>query len=233
MATLTRQIQEALKTKGFDPGPIDGMMGPKTEAAIIAFKKSRGLAARPYVGPITLEKLGLPTGPVADELPWMAEATKYMGYHEITNNLALRKFLKSDGATLGDPAKLPWCGDFVETCIKLTLPNEPFIGKLAVNPYWALNWAEFGEASVAKYGALGVFKRTGGGHVGFLVGQDTAKNRWRVRGGNQANSVSDTWIGGGGVTLVAIRKPVTWRQDLPDIPMMDAKGNIVSSGDLS
>ena len=28
-----RQLQQSLKDKGFDPGPIDGIMGPKTQAA--------------------------------------------------------------------------------------------------------------------------------------------------------------------------------------------------------
>jgi len=35
----------------------DGVMGPATEKAIIACKKWAGLQARPYIGPITLEKL--------------------------------------------------------------------------------------------------------------------------------------------------------------------------------
>jgi peptidoglycan hydrolase-like protein with peptidoglycan-binding domain len=29
-----KQLQQALKDKGFDPGPIDGIKGPRTEAAI-------------------------------------------------------------------------------------------------------------------------------------------------------------------------------------------------------
>ena len=35
--------QEALKQKGFDPGPADGMMGPKTQAALKEFQKSEQL----------------------------------------------------------------------------------------------------------------------------------------------------------------------------------------------
>jgi hypothetical protein len=27
-------------------------------------------------------------------------------------------WLKRDGRSLGDPSKNPWCGDFVETCIR-------------------------------------------------------------------------------------------------------------------
>ncbi len=36
-------IQKALKTKGFDPGAMDGKMGPGTAAALKAFQSSRGL----------------------------------------------------------------------------------------------------------------------------------------------------------------------------------------------
>lgn len=36
-------IQTALNNKGFDPGTIDGKMGPGTAAALKAFQKSRGL----------------------------------------------------------------------------------------------------------------------------------------------------------------------------------------------
>jgi len=36
-------IQNALKDKGFDPGAIDGKMGPGTAAALKAFQKSHGL----------------------------------------------------------------------------------------------------------------------------------------------------------------------------------------------
>ncbi len=36
-------IQKALKTKGFDPGKMDGKMGPGTAAALKAFQSSRGL----------------------------------------------------------------------------------------------------------------------------------------------------------------------------------------------
>lgn len=226
-----KKLQRRLLELGFDPKGVDGVIGPDTEKAIVAFKKSVGLAARPYVGPITLEALfgkDAPTTPVA-ALPWMAEITKYMGYHEITNNATLRKWLKSDGATLGDPAKLPWCGDCIETAIKLSLPNEPFTGNLKKNPYWALNWAKFGEKSDMRYGTVGAFKRPSGGHVAFIVGYDPKRKRLRVRGGNQSNSVSDTWIEES--RLVAIRKPKTWKEELPPIPIMDSRGQIVSTNE--
>lgn len=38
-----RKAQEALKKAGFDPGPINGLMGDKTRKAIRSFQKSKGL----------------------------------------------------------------------------------------------------------------------------------------------------------------------------------------------
>ncbi len=126
------------------------------------------------------------------DLPWMIEARKVMGLHEVRDNAALSKWLKSEGKTLGNPAKLPWCGDFVDTAIALSLPTEPRPGPLGQNPYWALNWLHFGKPCGEVYGAVVAFKRPGGGHVGFLVGQD--KTRYFVLGGNQGDTVSITPI---------------------------------------
>lgn len=55
----TRKIQEALKAKGNDPGPIDGRMGPKTRAAVKAFQEANGLKPTGQVDSQTAEKLGV------------------------------------------------------------------------------------------------------------------------------------------------------------------------------
>lgn len=52
-----RRLQEILKQLGFDPGPIDGIFGPKTEAAVKAFQKKYGLVVDGIVGPQTWRKL--------------------------------------------------------------------------------------------------------------------------------------------------------------------------------
>ena len=39
-----KAAQTALAAQKFNPGPIDGVMGPKTTAAIKAFQKARGMA---------------------------------------------------------------------------------------------------------------------------------------------------------------------------------------------
>lgn len=37
------ELQRRLKDEGFGPGPIDGVFGPRTESAVIAFQKANGL----------------------------------------------------------------------------------------------------------------------------------------------------------------------------------------------
>jgi hypothetical protein len=50
-------VQRALVKLGFAPGPIDGIAGPKTKAAVVAFQKSVGITADGIAGPITKGKL--------------------------------------------------------------------------------------------------------------------------------------------------------------------------------
>lgn len=49
---LVKEWQTALKNSGFNPGPLDGIFGPKTLAATKAWQKARGLTAN---GVVTLQ----------------------------------------------------------------------------------------------------------------------------------------------------------------------------------
>jgi lysozyme family protein/peptidoglycan hydrolase-like protein with peptidoglycan-binding domain len=53
------RIQQALASKGFSPGDIDGEYGPDTEAAVVAFQLSEGLVADGATGRDTAEALGI------------------------------------------------------------------------------------------------------------------------------------------------------------------------------
>jgi peptidoglycan hydrolase-like protein with peptidoglycan-binding domain len=55
----TKKVQEALKAKGNDPGPIDGRMGPKTRAALKSFQEANGLKGTGQLDNQTAEKLGV------------------------------------------------------------------------------------------------------------------------------------------------------------------------------
>jgi peptidoglycan hydrolase-like protein with peptidoglycan-binding domain len=53
----SKDIQRALKNAGFDPGTIDGKLGPKTKQAILDFQKAKNLKADGKVGPKTWSEL--------------------------------------------------------------------------------------------------------------------------------------------------------------------------------
>jgi hypothetical protein len=123
-------------------------------------------------------------------LPWITDLRRVLGLHEVRDNAALRAYLRSDGGkTLGDPKKLPWCGDAVDTSMFNALPNEPRPGALGQNPYWARNWALFGVEGL-YYGSVLVFVRKGGGHVGYAMGITPDRKYYLVMGGNQGDTVS-------------------------------------------
>jgi peptidoglycan hydrolase-like protein with peptidoglycan-binding domain len=52
-------MQQALKAKGFDPGPIDGSVGPKTTAAVRAYQKAENLTLSGQIDRDTAAKLGV------------------------------------------------------------------------------------------------------------------------------------------------------------------------------
>jgi hypothetical protein len=52
-----RRVQEALRNQGQDPGPIDGIMGPRTRRALIQFQKANGLQQTGTLDEETRERL--------------------------------------------------------------------------------------------------------------------------------------------------------------------------------
>jgi peptidoglycan hydrolase-like protein with peptidoglycan-binding domain len=48
-----RDLQEALKALGYNPGPIDGVFGATTETAVKAFQQAKGITADGIVGKVT------------------------------------------------------------------------------------------------------------------------------------------------------------------------------------
>jgi uncharacterized protein (TIGR02594 family) len=208
-----RDVQRLLATLGHYRGAIDGLFGPMSRAALAA-----ALAEfRQGVEPLE------PTPP-AGSLPWMTEAMIPFGWHEVRDNARLRAWLRSDGRTLGDPAQLPWCGDYVETAIRKALPSEPLPGALGHNPYWARNWSLFGRATEPTFGCVLVFERGSGGHVGFAVGHDA--EAFHVLGGNQSNAVNVTRIAK--PRLLAARWPATVPTRPINLPAR-APGNLALS----
>lgn len=225
-------VQKALAAQGFNPGPLDGKGGPQSATALEGYLRRIGLPVRVVASlsafTLTPEPAPLVLKPAPADLPWMVEARKVLGRHEVRDKTWLQKWLRLDGRTLGDPSKLPWCGDFVETAIKLALPAETFAPALEHNPYWARNWALLGKQVQPVYGAVLVFSRPGGGgHVGFAVGYDA--EHFFVLGGNQSNAVTIARIAKS--RLIASRYPLTYPLTTRPLPAMVGKGTIITENE--
>lgn len=220
-----KEIQRALETKGFRPGAIDGIPGRRTRAAVVRFQAANNLTPDGIVGPVTRRAL---LGAVSGDLEpsWLTIARSKMGLHERRNRGGLLAWLRSDGKTLGDPARLPWCGDFVETSVALALTNEV----LPTNPYLARSWLQFGvRLARPSLGAVAVFwrgSRTGSsGHVGFYVGEDAT--HYHILGGNQSNMVSIARIAR--ERLLGVRWPASVPLPLTGPVTLTAEGQVTTN----
>lgn len=133
---------------------------------------------------------------------WMETAKGYVGLKEIPgarHNGVIQSWLAKLGAWWRDD-ETPWCGVFVAHCLReagLPLPE---------NWMRARAWADYGSNLRSTHvapGAILVFARQGGGHVGFYAGED--KTYFFVLGGNQGNAVTISKIAK--ARCIAIRWP--------------------------
>ncbi len=74
-----RQIQQALKDKGFDAGPIDGQLGPQTEQALRSFQQAQGLQATGQIDQKTMAALGVQAGQQSMQGATPSQGTKAQG----------------------------------------------------------------------------------------------------------------------------------------------------------
>jgi len=202
-----KQIQRALKWRGFYNGNVDGIIGPKTEAAITAFKVSVGYRARPYLGPLTLaalmdnrrepleltQRVGGWEGrsePMFEDAPvWLRVASTYEGLDEwggSKHNPAILEMWRMIRAPFTDD-ETPWCAAFVGSVLEEC--NIASTRSAAARSY-----ENYGvPLSGPCVGAIGVLSRgeptNGKGHVIFIVGRDENGNIVGI-GGNQGNKVS-------------------------------------------
>jgi len=132
---------------------------------------------------------------------WLGNARRYLGTAETPGREttpAIRRWLIELGAWWSDD-ETPWCGVFVAEVMRESGIERP------ANWYRARAWADWGDALLwPELGCVAVFARAGGGHVGFVLGEDQ-RQRLMVLGGNQGNRVSITPIDR--VRAVAFRWP--------------------------
>jgi uncharacterized protein (TIGR02594 family) len=190
----TRDIQTRLKAHGFNPGKIDGLNGPKTSAAIIAFKVSKGLAARDYVGPITIAELEkAPSDQIAPpqsagEPVWLRRARQEIGVREIPgpkHSARVLSYWELSKLAFRDD-ETPWCAGFVGAMLE-------DVGIKSTRSGMARSYRNWGQPCGPIPGAIVVYWRGSksgtSGHVGFVVGKDKAGNIMTL-GGNQGDAVT-------------------------------------------
>lgn len=127
------------------------------------------------------------------ELNWINTARKFLGLREIKgsrHNPAIIKMLDALGK-YGNEAKAwwrddetPWCGVFVGYILGES-------GRYVVKEWYrAKEWVspDMTKLDAPAYGSIAVLSRTGGGHVGFVVGKD-ANGNIMLLGGNQGDMV--------------------------------------------
>lgn len=117
---------------------------------------------------------------------WMIEAERHIGLREIKglkHNSTIIGWLKNLKTWWFDD-ETAWCGTFVAHCLKSTGHVIPSTW------YRALSWAQWGQKlENPVVGCVVVFSRKGGGHVGFVVGNNRNGNLM-VLGGNQGDAVA-------------------------------------------
>ena len=158
-----------------------------------------------------------------NELPWMYTAKGLMGTDEVSgrrDNPTIIKWAKDFGGWVKSyytKDSIPWCGLFTAHCF-----NDNSIPVTFKNPLGARNWAKFGYHITPQYGAVMVFSRRGGGHVGFYVSED--EYYYHILGGNQSDTVN--------VTKVSKKRflDARWPHGFDDI-QKDLDGRIIKNFD--
>ncbi|KQN93842.1 hypothetical protein ASE95_02750 [Sphingomonas sp. Leaf231] len=130
------------------------------------------------------------------EPAWLAAARAKLGTREapgVANSPTIMGWAKRLGTkVLGiayNADSVPWCGVFVAACL-----HEVGIKPVSI-AVRAKAWADWGSPVAPNDlapGAVLVFERPGGGHVGFYDGENATA--YRVLGGNQGDAVTRAWI---------------------------------------
>lgn len=146
---LWMAVQTKLQAKGFYKLSIDGIPGKGTRDALRDYQKSLGLQPSNPPDARTLRMMGLEPLKQSELIvpPWGVILDAKMGLHELRDKAALAAFLKSDGSTLGDPSKLPWC--FAGETEIMTEDGWQRLDNLTAQRVWQVDAA--GRASLTAF----------------------------------------------------------------------------------
>ena len=121
------------------------------------------------------------------EPKWLTIAKSYQGVREIAgprHHPTIMGWLRRLGSWIKDD-ETPWCGTFVAAVMQEA--GLPFPREFPRAKAWADYGANLRPSHLAP-GAILVFSRNGGGHVGYYVGEDATA--YHVLGANQSNAVN-------------------------------------------
>lgn len=164
-----KAVQRAL---GMSETDIDGVPGPRTYGELETVVSVE----------ITFER-EIP-GVIEGKPPWITQAEKYIGTKEIEgreHNPQVIEWWKFIGEDYVDD-ETPWCAAYVGGILEEIEIRSTRSG-------WARSYRHWGQECEPTLGAIAVFKRGDGGHVGFVMGVD-ASGDLMILGGNQSNAVN-------------------------------------------
>ena len=167
--------------------------------------------ASPALGTVAKPVAGQQEAPASSgstATPWMDIAKSQLGVNENANNAKVSEYHRV-GGNIGAGGKTPWCASFVGWCLAQA-------GIKGTGSAAAISYSTYGSPAPSgqyPYGAILVFKLSGGNHVSFCGG--TSGNRVISLGGNQSSKAAGSQRNGGEVTMshipmsnvVAVRLP--------------------------
>ena len=218
---IIRTFQGRLQKLGYYHGDLDGAAGAMTSSATIAFKTAHGLAARDYVGPITLTTLFSPTAkaasiilPAAQTSPvdpslelLLEEARKWIGLKEIPGPVDNEQIV-----TWGKAAGIDWWNNDDDAWCAVALNGWLVAcGFPSTKSALARSFCDYGKRiTVPVPGAIGVIPRGTSptfGHV-FLIEKVNANGTVTAINGNVSNMVKRSTYSISSILSNGLRLPV-------------------------
>lgn len=179
-----KTAQRRLKAHGFDPGPVDGIWGDRSEEALKAFQRAKGLYADGVNGPITQAALNCPpdTSPVAADPGGELIGAGFWKHFAPRALPGMREALNRAARTYGITTKLRlahWLGQMhVESRGFTDVEEDLSYSAERLMAVWPSRFRTLASAQPYARNPRALANKTYGGRMG----NDTADDGWRYRG---------------------------------------------------